>query len=440
MSDPSQSLDELARIAYAELEASAERTRLPARWLRVLRGAGRGIVRKGKEVVQEHWDVALFDVLWGSLKAFGVYPALYFASLTWTIPILEWGPLNTQLWTGGYLLLRRQSLSTLGRRRYGVSLNEMDAHRDRALGVDVADVRSFQRFEAEGQWWLLRVRRNRLLQAWRRFRSELEPNVLTQSELRGLVQDPAFLDLAARLRHNAPLYERVLVQRLLAEPSERTALLSKLQPAPHPPDRVIARERSLGEQRTLWVVSRVVAAGDRLVEKLRVSLGGRFSAMSLALRWVYWSYQRHVYRLEAQLQEKVYALLADELSHEIPDPQRLRDVEEGQRESDAWIEAMEAFGEKAEQVSGPQQAAAAIDTGIREARRRGLSVRLARFARFTSPTLRQLREQPETQREGPDWAQLAAERSRAGASLDRARHRRVRIRRAAPTSPEGNRA
>lgn len=411
MSDPSKSLDELARGAYAELTASAERTRLPAKWRRVLRGAGRGIVRKGKEVVQEHWDVALFDVFWGSLKAFAIYPALYFASLTWTIPILEWGPLNTQLWTGGYLLLRRQSLSALGRRRYGVSLNEMDAYRDQVLGMDVEDVRSFQRFEVEGQQWRLRVRRNRLLQAWRRLRSELEPNVLTQSELRGLIQDPGFLDLAARLRHNAPLYERVLVQRLLAEPHERRALLSKLEPVSHPEEGLLARERVIGEQRTLWVVSRVVAAGDRLVERLRVSLGGRFSAMSLALRWVYWSYQRHIYGLEAKRQRKVYALLANELSQDTPDPTFLAELEHVQQESQAWIEAMEAFGGQAEQVTGPQQAALVIDEGIREARRRGLSVRLARFARWASPTLRRLREQPEALLESPDWARL--ERSEA---------------------------
>ncbi len=71
------------------------------RALRVVERSRQWFVRKTRELVQDHWDLGLFDVLFGSVKAFGIYPALYFAGLTWTIPIAEYAPLNTQLWTAG---------------------------------------------------------------------------------------------------------------------------------------------------------------------------------------------------------------------------------------------------------------------------------------------------------------------------------------------------
>ena len=120
--DTQERLARLAEQSFAAFEEKSRRTLVPTRsgrWLRALELARQWTVRKVRELFQEHWDIGLFDVLFGSIKAFGIYPALYFAGLAWTIPLMEYAPLNTQLWTAGYLCARGQILSQLGRRRSG---------------------------------------------------------------------------------------------------------------------------------------------------------------------------------------------------------------------------------------------------------------------------------------------------------------------------------
>ncbi|MCP3985456.1 MAG: hypothetical protein GY723_13785, partial [bacterium] len=381
---------------------------MPGRLRRIAELARQAVLRKGKEIIQEHWDVGIFDVGFGSLKAFALYPMLFFAELTWTIPLLEYGPLNTQLWTAGYLFLRREWLSMLGRRRYGRSLKQLFAFRDRMLRVWPRDARSVHRFELDDTSYTLRIRRGKMLHRWRIFREgAAEPNVLLQRELRSLVTDPGYVFRANPLRNNAPLYERVLLAWILANPSARLQLVERLHPEPAlvgPSGRL---RDAIGEQGTDLGVARVVAAGDALVAALRTRLGSGFSALSLSLRWTHWAYQRHVYRRMADQERLGCRLLVDWMDGKRPSPLEAELVTH-QAETASWIGAMEAFGERARAVSGVDAAAVVVDEGIREARERGLEVRLARVARALSPTLRRLRSRPPEPVSAPAWERLEA--------------------------------
>ncbi|MCP5058049.1 MAG: hypothetical protein GY937_15190 [bacterium] len=378
---------------------------------RIRRGlelARQAVLRKGKEIIQEHWDVGLFDVAFGSLKAFALYPMLFFADLTWTIPLLEYGPLNTQGWTAGYLFLRREWLSMLGKRRFGRSLKDLFAFRDGLLRMQPRDARSVHRFILDGTQYTLRIRRGQLLHRWRLLRDGApEANVMLQRELRSLVTDPAFVFRANPLRNNAPLYERVLLARILAEPVSRGRLLARLRPEPvliGPPARL---RDAIGEQGSALAVARVVAAGDALVAALRQRFGSGFSALSLSLRWTHWSYQRHIYRRLAKQERLGCRVLVDWMDAKRPSPFEA-DLERRETETIAWIGAMEAFGERARAAQGREAAATIVDEGIREARERGLQVRLARLARALSPTLRRLRSRPPEPVSAPAWERLAS--------------------------------
>ncbi|MBW2240713.1 MAG: hypothetical protein JRH01_01905 [Deltaproteobacteria bacterium] len=405
VSDHAQVLDAHAQAWLRQL-SEAGGSLQPGRFRLGLELARQAILRKGKEIIQEHWDVGLFDVVFGSFKAFALYPLLFFAELTWTIPLLEYGPLNTQLWTTGYLFVRSEWLSMLGKRRYGRSLKELFAFRDGLLRMRPRDARSVHRFTLDGTPYTLRIRRGRLLHRWRMFRDGgPEANVMLQRELRSLVTDASFLFRANPLRNNAPLYERLLLAWILTEPLARGRLVARLRPEPGligPPARL---RDAIGEQGSALAVARVVAAGDALVAALRRRLGSGFSALSLSLRWTHWSYQRHIYHRLAEQERLGLRVLVDWMDGKRPSAFEA-DLETHESETIAWIGAMETFGKRARAAEGPEAAAVIVDEGIREARERGLTVRLARLARALSPTLRRLRTRPPEPVSAPAWERL----------------------------------
>ncbi len=394
--DPRADARRLAEVAerhLRRLEARARGLPEPTRGVRLARGlerTRRWFVRKTRELVQEHWDVALFDVIFGSVKAFGIYPALYFAGLTWTIPLLEYAPLNTQLWTAGYLFARRQLLSELGRRRYGHSLNEIDAFRDRALAVDPRDARRIHRFSWDGSERVVRCGRSRAAEWIRRIRGRArEPGVWLQGELRALVGDATFLFCAGELRSNAFLYEEVLIRRILRDSEARAALLEGL-----PPEPPLATE----EDRALGAIlaeslepahARVIEQGNSLTEALRERLGSSVSATSLALRWINWSYQRTLYGRLAELERLGHRLVAELLDGATPAASEYaRRIRELRSEIEVWMGAATRFGSRAAVVASKPEGIVVARAGIEEAQRRGRPVRLARLALRLSPTAR----------------------------------------------------
>lgn len=392
--DPStdaRCLSEIAEGYLVELQRQSRLAPEPARRAsRFFRQSGQWLMRKTKELIQDHWDIGVFDIAFGSVKAFGVYPALYFAGLTWTIPIMEYAPLNTQLWTAGYLSLRRNLLSQIGKRRYGHSLNRMDELRDRALRIWPRDARHIHRFEFDGVERMLRIRRSRF-SAWRRWlrKQGPEPNVLLRSELRRMISDPEFLFCANPLRNNAYLYQEIAIKKILATPEDRSRLLSRL--TPEEPLRT-ARDRRLlatiGET-LIPSYARVIEQGDALTASLRRNLDSGFSLTSLALRWINWSYQRTIYRKMGELQVLHYRLLADLLDgrsiSESEHPPRIR---RQRTEIQVWLERATRFGDRVKRVSSKRHAHELIERGIVDARSLGLPVRLARAARRLSPSRR----------------------------------------------------
>ena len=381
-------LSRLAERTLAELDESSRRADTPTRGERLLRGlelAKQWVVRKLRELFQEHWDIGLFDLAFGSVKAFGVYPALYFAGLAWTIPVMEYAPLNTQLWTAGYLFARGQILSQLGRRRYGHTLNRLDEFRDRALRIQPRDARSIHRFALDSGERCVRVRRSRF-RAWLdRLRGRPpEPNVLLQSELRALISDQEFLFRANPLRSNAYLYEEVLLRKILSAPGDRRKLLARLQPeAPLQGE----RRQLLGVigETTSPTRARVIEQGERLAAALRQQLGSGFSAAALALRWIHWSHRCRIYRKLAELEVLEYQLLADLLEGEMVERSRqLAPIRWKRAEIEALIDRGAGFVERARGVTSRAKSRQLIDDAIAEAERTGLSVRLARAARWLS--------------------------------------------------------
>lgn len=388
-------LSRLVERTLAELNEKSRRADPPARVGRLLRGlelARQWTVRKVRELFQEHWDIGLFDVVFGSVKAFGIYPALYFAGLAWTIPLMEYAPLNTQLWTAGYLFARGQILSQLGRRRYGQTLNQLDELRDRTLGIQARDARSIHRFAVEGEERCVRVRRSRI-RAWvDRLRGrEPAPNVLLQSELRAMISNREFLFQANPLRSNAYLYEEILLQKILSTPTDRPLLLARLRP--EAPLRGEARQlhAAIGET-TAPTRARVIEQGERLTATLRERLGSGFSATVLALRWIHWSHRCMIYRKLAELEALEYRLLTDLLEGEMVERSRhLPPIRRKQAEIEAWIDRGADFVARAMGATSRAKAHRLIDRAIEEAQRIGLPVRLARFARWLIPEPRATR-------------------------------------------------
>jgi hypothetical protein len=277
------------------------------RLLRRLALLGQAVTRKAKTLVREHWDVGLFDVLFGSLKAFAIYPALYFAGLAWAIPVMETLALNTQLWTAGYLAARGQLLSELGRRRYGYSLNQLDALRDRLLGVVPRDARHVHVFRLGGARRVLRIRSSRIrtwLARWRGGRPEA--GVAHPSQLRRLLRDPEFLFRANPLRANSYLYEAVLLARLLTTPQAHAGLLALSAPAEPQTGEGRALRAALGESHVL-ALARVTEQADALAAALR----GRFDATALRLHRSHALHRRAIRRRLRELADLEYRLLAE---------------------------------------------------------------------------------------------------------------------------------
>ena len=108
---------------------------------------------------------------------------------------------------------------------------------------------------------------------------------------------------------------------------------------------------------------------------------------SLALRWINWSYQRTIYRKMAELMVLHYRLLADLLDGvSLCESEYLPRIRCQRAEIQAWLERATRFGERAKRLSSKAGAHDLIERGIAEARALGLPVRLARTARFMSPS------------------------------------------------------
>ena len=360
-------------------------------FLRILHRVRQWVKRKSKELIQLHWDICVFDVVFGSLKAFIIYPMLFFAGLTWTIPIMEYLPLNTQLWTAGYLFCRRHILSKIGQYRYGHSLNEMNEFRDTALGIQPRDARNIHRFEYESVERTVRIRRSRFLDWMRKLRGKVrEPNVVLQSELRKMISDKEFLFQANEIRNNAYLYEEIAIRKILTTPGDRPKLLKGLVPeSPFTAERDKKLLDAMGESLTP-AYARVIEQGNSLTATLRINLGNRFSATSLSLRWLNWSYQRTIYRKLAELDVLHYRLLADVLNGiSIDESEPLLQIRRKEEEIRTWVERATTFGEQAKAVTTKPKAHRLIQRGIRKAQSFGLKVRLARTAYWLSPSARQ---------------------------------------------------
>lgn len=297
------------RIAADLAQASRDAPR-PTRLRRLLRCfalAWQVVTRKARTLVREHWDIGLFDVVFGSLKAFGVYPALYFAGLAWTIPFMEYAPLNTQLWTAGYLAVRGHVLSEIGRRRYGHSSRRLDALRDRLLRMHPRDARHVHAFTLDGARRVLRIRRSRLRNWLARWRGGgPEPGVVLQSELRRMVGDPEFLFRANPLRANAYLYEQVLLARLLTTPQAHERLLAYSAPEEPVEAEGRALRAALGESHVL-ILARLAEQADALAAAQPVRSG----ATAACLRWLHASLRRAVRRRLRRLADLEYRLLAE---------------------------------------------------------------------------------------------------------------------------------
>jgi len=304
----------LARETLARLEARAAASAPPTaagRCLRALGAVPRWLRRKLSSLFREHWDIGVFDVSFGALKALGVYPALYFAGLAWTIPLMETALLNTQLWTAGYLVLRRRLRSVLGGRRFGVSLERLDALREQRVGPHPRSAR-LHHFAWRGRCYTLRLRTSGL-DAWltRLRRGGREPGVVSQRELRRMLHDPELRFLAEPLRRNPYLYEQVLLARLLSRPEERETLLRvAVVEAPLSAENESLR---LALAEGSWAArSRLLALGDALGRALRGAPGLELcSRAGLAVRWLHASLRRRVSRSLLELEGLEYALLAD---------------------------------------------------------------------------------------------------------------------------------
>jgi hypothetical protein len=357
-----------------------------ARLGRALQQARQWFRRKTRALVQEHWDLGLFDVSFGSVKAFGVYPALYFAGLAWTIPIMEYLPLNTQLWTAGYVFCRRRLLSGIGRLRYGYSLDAMNKHRDNGLRIAPRDARSIHRVRHGDLGGTIRIRRGRVRDWLRRLRGiPREPNVVLLSELRAMVSDPEFLFQANELRNNGYLYEAILIRKILGVTESGKRLSGRLVPEAALDEQGWTLRDLLGESLEPSY-ARVIEQGNSLTDELKKNLGDKLSATSLTVRWINWAYQRRTYRLLARLDDLHYRLLAAYLGGKDAAASKLREsIRDQRRLIQTWMNAAAQFGERAKVATSKAAAHEIIRTGINEARAVGLKVRLARLAFCLSP-------------------------------------------------------
>lgn len=282
--------------------------RRPPAWSRPPRAALQAVGRLGRRIrdgLQRHWDVGLFDLLFGSIKAFGIYPALFAAGLGWTIPVAEYAPLNTQLWTAGYWMVRGRVRSALGRRRYGFSLARLERERDALLErpgrrADGATVR--HRVVIGGVAREIHVVRGGFRRLVRGLRRAPDRAAVTPADLRRLVSDPELRLAAGRLRHNDTLYERVLIHLALADPRSRCGLAARSRPAAGPPT-----------SRLEEALARPSEAHEALLTDQADALGralGWSSPERLALRLLHRAYRRKIRGHRVDMEDVEYRLLA----------------------------------------------------------------------------------------------------------------------------------
>lgn len=368
----------LARQASAWSRLLARRAQIQpdarARQLRALATPVQALWTGLRRLFRDHWDVGVFDFVFGCVKAFAVYPALFMAGLAWTIPLMEYAPLNTQLWTAGYLILRRRAASKWGERRHGVALDVLDAERERALGIRTGA--RPHTFDVAGRRFTLLVDSNHLLALWRRLRGQTLPlGSIELSELRRWVDNREIVVLARGLRVHDFLYERVLLECALRSPASAARLVARATPVEESQEPALGGLVKVSHTPTR---ARIGWTADR--HATRVSR--RFSACSregLALRWLGWSYQRATERALGEVLELEYAYLADlhrGVSRECStSAERLGAARE---RVDACQRNLDAFAKRTRIAQPGSAAMEQVAREIEMARRDGLSVRLAR--------------------------------------------------------------
>jgi hypothetical protein len=381
MSRDAEHVDRLASGLLADLERQS-RAAPPASGLgwvrRWVQRAFQAVVRKGRQVVREHWDLGVFDVSFGSLKAFGVYPALYRAGLAWTIPIMEGLPLNTQLWTAGYLVVRRHLLSALGSWRYGYSLERLDALRRQLLDLTIRPSGTEHVFCWQGARHSLWVRRNRWLCLWERLRGKRPvPGAIAATDLRRMVSDAGFLHHANGLRGNAFLYERILIQKILASNEDRPRLLALSVPtAAQRADRLSEALRDVEPIR-----ARLDAEQDLLAATLRRSFGGAIRASTAGLRWLYAAHRSLIRRRLGELREVEYRLLAQRAAgNSIEASPFLEEIEAMRDEIRSHLDRASRLVHAVARVRSEGAAERLLRAGLRQARSCGLEARRAHLA------------------------------------------------------------
>jgi hypothetical protein len=381
MKSDAEHVTRLARERAAELEAAAAGGRPPRGLARLGRSLTRlrlGLARHARSLVRDHWDLGLFDLAFGSLKAFGLYPALFFAGLAWAIPLLEYAPLNTQLWTAGYLLARRKLLSAAGRVRYGRSGEELDALRARLLRSAPSEGYALHRFGIDGAEYGLRVRRSRLAACWDRVRGRTPaPGTLLQSQLREMLANEELCFRAEPLRTNPYLYERVLIEALLKTDAGRARLaaasiattgedddeLRALLPDPEP------------------TRARLDAEGDRLRAVLGARLGSAESLVARGLAWLHAGHRRAIQRRLGELRDLEYRLLAALAGGEDAERSGLAEtIRRRRRVLATQLGRATRLVARASLLRSKSAALRLLHVGLREARTCGLGARRAALA------------------------------------------------------------
>lgn len=376
MNNDAEHVSRLARGLVAELVETASAAEPPSRVRRTVTRLRLGVVRHARSLVRDHWDLGLFDLAFGSLKAFGVYPALFFAGLAWTIPLLEYAPLNTQLWTAGYLLARRKLLSAAGRVRYGRSGAELDALRARLLRVAPEDGLALHRFRIGAAERCIRVQRSRLVAWWNRVRRrEPGPGVVLQTELRALLADEEFALRAEPLRTNAYLYERVVIEALLASDTGRERLVAASTPA-RPAGSALGALLADTEP----VRARLDAEADRLPGRLRARLGSAHSLVGRGLCWLHAVHRRAIRRRVAELRDLEYRLLAALAGGDAEGEVLAETIRERRLALAAHLTRATRLAARASYVSSRDAALRLLRVGLREARACGLGARRAGLA------------------------------------------------------------
>jgi hypothetical protein len=373
-------IERVATRIAADLAQASRGAPRPTRLRRLLRSFAlvwQVVARKAKTLVREHWDIGLFDVLFGSLKAFAVYPALYFAGLAWTIPIMEYVPLNTQIWTAGYLTVRGHVLSEIGRRRYGHSLKQLDSLRDRLLCMHPRDARHVHGFTLGGARRVLRIRRSRIRNWLARWRGGgPEPGVVLQSELRRMVRDPEFLFRANPLRANPYLYERVLLARLLATPQAHARLLASSAPEEPLEGEGRALRAALGELH-VPILARLAEQADALA----TAQPGRLGATAACLRWIHASLRQAVRRRLRGLADLEYRLLAEiAAGGSVAASPQLAALRSEQAALRAEIDRAAHLSRRAKAVGCGPEAERLAREALADARAHGLAARRAHLA------------------------------------------------------------